>query len=310
MRIQINKLAMAIGVTFAVAASSSHALLISSSVDSSVAITLNGATNKVTDSSTSAVNSALDTHPDHYYVGAGKATGDASGLSAVNAIGTWYAQVEQHYALPFTYAITSNLTHTAVITNNESFAQNIDFSFLINAGEIDHGSSSIYNSSSDYVRSGYIADISVNGSSLWQSAGESQAHLGGFNLALSGASLNGTVGDDTWLNGPAGTYKWGDYASSTSIGFLNPGQSLTLTYSLTAYVNEHFEQEGYAYTPKASIGDPFGFNGTPVFAASNFITSPADNNSTKVPEPANTLLLGAGLAALAFRRRKARKTAV
>lgn len=302
MTMKLNSLAIAVGISVALAASSSHALLISSSVESSVAITLNGVTNQVTDGPGSSTNSSLWEHPDHRYVGGGEATGTEEGVNSLRSEGPWYAQIDHLYDnLPLEYQTVSKVTHKAVITNDSSTAQNIDFDFLIDQGFISHGWSSIYGNADDFVTAGYSANISLNGNSLWYSAGESRADFNDYSLSLSGINMGGTASN--------GTYSWDNFAGNLNLGLLNAGQAITLEYSLATYVNEYFQERGYSYTPHARIGDPFNFNTTPVFSPDNFIVTPADpGNPTDVPEPAGTLLLGAGLAALAFRRRKERKT--
>lgn len=307
MNINVNKLALAIGVSFtALAAMPSYALLISSNVKASTSVTINGTTD--TDSINSASyaysESALNLAPSVRAHGSSAAYGYDTGETGLKSYGSPF--LDRNY-LSTNLDLSSNASvlHTAVITNDSSAGQHIDFSFLILSGALGLGYSSNYNDGNTLIQSGYSADIRVNGVSLWNSAANLTAvndWWNGQDLSTSGTALGALT-----KNGVS--YEWGSYAGSLDLGYLAAGSSLTLEYQLSTYVNQYLADAGYAHTPEARFDDPFSFSSTPIFDQSNFVATDNGTPPTETPEPAGTLLFGAGLAALAFRR-KSRKASV
>jgi len=296
---KIKTLALAIGASTLAIAMPSHALLITSTVESSVQFTagVNGNTQGVTDGPTNSTdisfygqteNPNLNINP---FSGGGYVKGDSAGNSELKSLGPWYTQTAW-LSSPFIMQTESNIVHKAVITNDTANMQNLNFNFLITAGTITSNSEQIQGN--NYVSAGYSATIAVDGINLWNSAGLAKHDENGKSVTLSGTSLGGTAySDSDW-------YSWDNYSDSLGLGFLSPGESLTIEYSLTTYVNEYFEDDGYSYTPYATIGDPFDFNSSPLFGADKFVEA---GTSTNVPEPVGAALLGLGLAGLAFRRK-------
>jgi hypothetical protein len=310
---KIKKLALAIGITFTTfSAMPSYALLITSNSTSTTSVSINGSTATNTDgpapntlSETIHSQTLASAYPTHDWniSGSSSAYGKDTGESGLKSYGNPYMD-RGFLGENLDLRSSAQVLHTATITNNTSFGQNIDFSFLILSGEIGLGYSDNYGDVNTLIQSGYSADIRLNGISLWNSAASLTAvddWWNGQSLSTSGTSLGAPSG---------GTYyQWGNYAGVLNLGYLAAGASFTLEYQLNTYVNEYLADAGYAHTPQARFDDPFAFSTTPIFDVSNFVSSPAGNTTppTNVPEPANTLLLGAGLAALAFRRRKERK---
>lgn len=294
MKFKVKALSLAIGLSASSLAVPSYALLISSTVESSASITINnGQTYTDTNGpSQTSVNSAKFNTPDYNYpYGGSSAQADISGNTQVLSMGPWYTQIAQHFSAPFTFETYANATYKAVITNDSTTTQNLNFNFMIAGGTITSRSEQIQNN--NYITAGYSADILINGVNSWNSAAQAKHDSSGQSVSFSGTNLGGTASEDY--------YYWDNHSNSLSLGFLNPGQSLTIEYSLKTYVNEFFQDDGYSYTPYASIGDPFDFNASPLFAADKFVD--AGTPSTNVSEPLGVALLGAGLAGLAFRRK-------
>lgn len=311
---KVKQLALAIGISFtALAALPSHALIITNTVETSATINVNG--DIKTDKSSAGLSGSSDVYgtlipvvPDNgeQWVGGSNAYGDYTGHSKLQSQGIHYEDAG-FFALPLEINTSASVLHKAVITNDSSSAQNLDFSFLINAGGIGLGYSSLYESGS-YINAGYSASITVDGISIWNSGAKTELTYGfassDANVTFTGTSLGGAIESEYAKD----SYIWDDYYGSLNLGVLGAGKSLTLEYQINTYVNEYFSTSGYSHTPHAYFEDPFQFNTSPLFAVDRFTTSAVD--TTEVPEPAGTLLLGAGLAALVFRRRKTRKTAV
>lgn len=298
MNFKLKSLALAVGLSSATVALPSYALIITSTVESSASITVNGVSYTSNDgpgSTTSSsivgevINPARNMNP---YAGNSTATGDASGNSSLRSNGPWYLQTAW-LSSPFTMSTSSNLTHKAVITNDSAVAQNLDFNFLITAGTITSHSEQIQGA--NYVNAGYSANILINGISQWNSSAKATHDGLGKSVSLNGSNLGGTVSED-W-------YSWDNHNDSLHLGLLNAGQSITIEYNLSTYVNEYFQDDGYSYTPYASIGDPFDFSTSPLFGEDKFVASTTTPPTHNVPEPSGALLLGVGAAALAFRRR-------
>lgn len=310
---KINKLALAIGITFSTIASMpSYALLITSSSTSTTSVSINGSTATNTDGP--AANTYSETSHSQTLTpaphinglnihGSSSAYGKDTGESGLKSYGNPFMD-RGFLGESLDLKSSAQVLHTATITNDTSVGQNVDFSFLILSGELGLGYSSNYGDVNTLIQSGYTADIRLNGVSLWNSAASLTAvndWWNGQGLSTSGTTIGA-------LNGEGTSYQWGNYSGALNLGFLAAGASLTLEYQLNTYVNEYLADAGYAHTPQARFDDPFAFSTRPIFDVSNFVTSNS-GTPTDVPEPAGTLLLGAGLAALAFRRRS-RKTAV
>ncbi len=163
------------------------------------------------------------------------------------------------------------------------------------SGEITLGGSS----GGSNFKAGYTANVAIdNTTTLFDS--RAQVENDGITTQL---TINSGTNLGTYVQGED-TYKWDIYNGTVNFQ-LNPGVSRTLVYSLSTYVDE-FLTDGYSYTPKAELSDPFVFGATPLFANERFVTS-AVGPVGEVPEPASVALIGIGLAGLAFRK-KTRKS--
>lgn len=302
---KIAPISLAIGLAFA--ASPSYALIVSVTASTSANVVVNGLAENAFDGPSGDAASALNAEARSvdvgYYSGVGSAyaSADAQGRSQLSSNGPGYTP-GSFLESPLSLNVRSSILQTAIITNDTSFAQQVDFNFLIGAGGLYttygvSGGGSVFNV-------GYTADIRVNGNTQWGSHASLETNANEFNtLTRDGAFLNGnSLSDINAQLALGGSYYWDAYSSNLNLGVLGAGQSLTVDYALSTYVNIYLDAEGYSSFPHASIGDPFDFNSTPVFAPEQFVTAVVPS----VPEPETVAMFGVGLAALAFRR-KSRK---
>lgn len=210
---------------------------------------------------------------------------------------------------------TGNFTKTGsslwsdTITNIWGAPTAVTLNFLVDNGEVGVGMPGTTGSFS----AGVAAEIKLDGVAVFSSTADMAIDNGGtptFNTT--GTVLN--PGGESLSDG-SGYYSWGPYEGSIYLGLLDVSESVTVEYLLTSYANgslpdcgsSGYGYGGYGYGYGAAdsgidcylgnsigrIGDPLSIEGE---GPSQF--------DIQTPEPASAAMLGAGLAALAFRRRK------
>jgi hypothetical protein len=254
-------------------------------------ITVDGAVQGVPQTGLSVTDSIRQTDAVGFYVG------DAStGVFNVRAA---------HSGAPGTSK--TELTYTNTITNTLSTAQNVSFSFFVYAGSI--------NSRNGLATSGanFASAIDWSGQALWST-----------NLAITTgrfyvpdpptATINNSASaaDFVYSTSGSGTYvgSWGDYTKTLGLGILNPGESKTLTYSMsTTSYSEAGNYRGYGGAA-GFAGDPLSFDLSPLPAGVQ--TGVTLGAVTAVPEPSAYAMAGFGFAIMGLvvkRRRKQGLTA-
>ena len=216
------------------------------------------------------------------------------------------------------YRVDSSITQSVDVQNNSGIDLDYSYDFVINFGSL-----SAYNwgftDADEYSQAGYVVEIALNNTTIWASAAELLTDLNGTTANFSGTQWASYSAGSDWFN-------WGEYSDTLNLGTLSAGSSFHLTYRISTFVaGNHLGcggigivafdsagpdcDDGYGYgyghgftgSSYAQFGDPNNFNTTPVAFSDDNITG---RPTTSVPAPSTALILGAGLAGLAFRRRK------
>ncbi len=198
----------------------------------------------------------------------------------------------------------STISYSTVVTNSGTTASpfalaiNIGNSSLLAVDQIALGSGI------QTATMSLSADVSVNGSSVWGSSAslaltndfaDIYSNPNPYSLSTAGAAFAGYTVQNVFSGAavPYESVNFTPYSYAVPLGTLDPGQSVSVLYTLSASAQQSGGFEGYG-GGISIVGDPFGVLGTPAFQV----------EAAPVPLPAPMELMAAGLAMLATMSRR------
>lgn len=223
------------------------------------------------------------------------------------------------------YRVDSSITQSVEVSNNSAADLDYSYNFVVNFGSIQANNYG-FTDTAEYSQAGYYAEILVNGIVLWSSMAELLTNLAGTTSSFSGTQWGTYVDGSEFFN-------WGSFSDTLDLGSLAAGSSLNLSYRISTFAaGNHLNlgcdvggggggeigllaveicDDGYGYGfgfsgySYAQFGDPNSFSTSPVAFSDDNITGRA---IATVPTPATGLLIGVGLAGLAFRNRRKKRS--
>ena len=279
------------------------------------AVVLNGS---ATTSTGTTSDAQFDSNPTavNVYSSSNDAEGDSYSAARGNDAGWMYSYAQGSN----TFSSTGNIQQVVEFTNTSAFAQSYSFDFTINRGSL---SSYLYPPAAGYTAtSSNKAVIKLNGVEIFNSEATLTTTDAGSTLTTSGTTLG------TYSAGSSG-YSWSAFSDTLDLGTFGVGESFTLEYDIFTLASSNaiqgpeicetygdygdygygdggeFGGEGgtYCYSQQASyarsqFGDPNGLESTPID------TTTVTGQRATVTEESSFLLFGAGIAGLAFSRRR------
>lgn len=176
------------------------------------------------------------------------------------------------------YDISSGFTITQTVTNTSTVVESATFNFNITPGILSNTLTSFL--PGEFVKSGINFNIQSNNVPVWDSAAQLLSDSTGTSFTNSGHNLY-TLLTPT-LYGVNGGHH------SVSLGTLNPGQSLTLTYDISTFAQGNAPGHGPITLPASTITVP----GQWVVGCGNKgVAGCNDNGATPTYVPAHTITI-------------------
>lgn len=195
-------------------------------------------------------------------------------------------------------SVESTVTYSRTLTNTNSIAQSVSFSYFVFAGMV--GALSGYNGISTAI---FSADIDWGGTAVWSTklelTGMPYWQSAGSAVVTNSPSASDFVYDTSVGHGAVGS--WNDYSKTLGLGILSPGESRTLTYTMSTF---SYSGPGnfLGYGGGLALGgDPLSFSTSPL---PQDILTGVTLTAAPVPEPSTYAMLGLGLGCLALARRR------
>lgn len=219
------------------------------------------------------------------------------------------------------YSIDSFARYQNTITNTTGIAAQFIGTFVIDNGEV---GATMFSGATGFQKGAYSAEIKVNNAVVFTSSADITVTDGGLAVFTSAGTALNPGGES--LSVGSGTYAWNPYTGTLDLGVLAPNETVEIDYRLTSLAIGSMTgcstgdngYGGYGYGGYVALNDAglfcgndnaIGRIGDPInIGAPGDTVGFAFESQVATPEPASMAILGAGLAGLAFMRKR-RQTA-